>query len=141
MVWGTGQGLIDGILHHLENHPHRKNLEIKFRQAVRSLVCDSGRVTGCRGMDESTNTDFTVLAENTVVAAGGISGSIKKIRENWYKPWGQPPEKMLNGSHRYADGTLHDAALAIGRRSPTSTGSGITRRAFIIPTPTNPITG
>ena len=114
MVWGTGQGLIDGLLHHLGNHPHRKNLEIKFRQAVRSLDFNNGRVTGCRGMDESNNTDFTVVAENVVVAAGGISGSLKRIRENWYKPWGEPPAKMLNGSHRYADGTLHDAALAIG---------------------------
>ena len=25
MVWGTGHGLIEGILHHLENHPRRKN--------------------------------------------------------------------------------------------------------------------
>jgi hypothetical protein len=114
IVWGTGQGLIDGLLHHIENHPRRKNLEIKFRQAVRSLDLQNGCVTGCQGVDEVTGKSFTVVAENTVVAAGGISGSMKKMRENWYKPWGQPPEKMLNGSHRYADGTLHDAALAIG---------------------------
>ena len=114
MVWGTGQGLIDGIVHHLEKHPHRKNLEIRFRQAVRSLEFQDGRVTGCQGLDEGSNTDFTVIAENVVVATGGISGSLKRIRENWFKPWGPPPEKMLNGSHRYADGTLHDAAQLAG---------------------------
>ena len=114
MVWGAGHGLIDGVRHHLENHPHRKNLEIRFRQAVRSLEVQNGRVTGCQGVDEVSGESFTALAENTIVATGGISGSIQKIRENWYQPWGQPPEKLLNGSHRYADGTLHDAALAIG---------------------------
>ena len=114
MVWGTGQGLIDGIVHHIEKHPHRKNLEIRFRQAVRSLEFQDGRVTGCQGLDEGSNTDFTVVAENVVVATGGISGSLKRIRENWFKPWGPPPEKMLNGSHRYADGTLHDAAQLAG---------------------------
>jgi predicted oxidoreductase len=114
MVWGTGQSLIEGIVHHIERHPHRKNLEIRFRQAVRSLEFQGGRVTGCHGLDGGSNTDFTVVAENVVVAAGGISGSLKRIRENWYKPWGHPPEKMLNGSHRYADGTLHDAARLAG---------------------------
>jgi hypothetical protein len=73
MVWGTGQGLIDGLLQHLENHPHRKNLEIKFRQAVRSLDCQDGRVTGCQGVDEVSGKSFAVLAENIIVAAGGIS--------------------------------------------------------------------
>ncbi len=116
MVWGAGHGLIDGVLTHLENHPRRKNLEIRFRHAVRSLDAQSGRVTGCHGLDESGNLEFTVSAENVVVATGGISGSLKRIRENWYKPWGQPPVKMLNGSHRYADGTLHDAAAAVGAR-------------------------
>jgi hypothetical protein len=114
MVWGAGHGLIDGLLHQLENHPHRSRLEIKFRHAVRSLEAQNGRVTGCQGMDESTHTDFRVLAQNVAAAAGGISGSLQRIRANWYKPWGPPPAKMLNGSHRYADGTLHDAAAATG---------------------------
>ena len=30
------------------------------------------------------------------------------IKKEWYKLWGKAPEKILNGSHQYADGTLHN---------------------------------
>ncbi len=35
------------------------------------------------------------------------------MRENWYKPWGQPPKTILNGSHIYAIGDMHDAVKKI----------------------------
>ena len=43
-----------------------------------------------------------------IVAAGGISGNIEKVKANWYKPWGEPPNIILNGSHQFADGEMHD---------------------------------
>ena len=36
------------------------------------------------------------------------------MRANWHADWGRPPETILNGSHKYADGRLHDAAAALG---------------------------
>jgi predicted oxidoreductase len=46
-----------------------------------------------------------------VLASGGIcGGDLSKVRANWYRPWGSPPATLLNGSHRFADGLLHDEA-------------------------------
>ena len=33
---------------------------------------------------------------------------------SWYEPWGKPPSTLLNGSHRFADGLLHDEAAKHG---------------------------
>jgi len=49
-----------------------------------------------------------------VLAAGGINGSVERVRQHWHADWGRPPQVILNGSHRYADGRLHDAAAAAG---------------------------
>ena len=29
------------------------------------------------------------------------------VRKHWYKPWGEPPEVILNGAHKYGLGDLH----------------------------------
>ena len=49
-----------------------------------------------------------------MIAAGGLCGDIDRLKKHWYPDWGEPPETILNGSHRYADGDLHDAAEAHG---------------------------
>ncbi len=36
------------------------------------------------------------------------------VRTNWYGPWGEPPEKILNGAHIYGDGQLHDRVAGLG---------------------------
>ena len=50
-----------------------------------------------------------------VIAAGGINGDIARVKQHWHADWGRPPETILNGSHKYADGRLHDAAADAGR--------------------------
>jgi hypothetical protein len=50
-----------------------------------------------------------------VLASGGIcGGDLSKVKANWYRPWGKPPATLLNGSHRFADGLLHDEAARHG---------------------------
>ncbi len=49
-----------------------------------------------------------------MIAAGGINGDIERVRRHWHADWGTPPAVILNGSHRFADGRLHDAAAAAG---------------------------
>ena len=50
-----------------------------------------------------------------MLASGGIcGGDLSRVRAHWYRPWGEAPEHLLNGSHRFADGMLHDAAAAQG---------------------------
>ncbi|MGZ4890601.1 MAG: FAD-binding protein, partial [Candidatus Angelobacter sp.] len=41
-------------------------------------------------------------------------GDLSRLRANWYKPWGEPPQKLLNGAHDFGDGILHDRVASIG---------------------------
>ena len=114
MVWGTGKKLAETLIGHLQQHRNVGLLDLRFGQCVNGLLRDGERVTGCHGIDETSGRPFTAHAETTVVAAGGINGNLERVRNNWHSDWGTPPEILLNGSHRFADGTLHDAAAAAG---------------------------
>ena len=114
IVWGTGHELATRLVGQLLTHPAAKRLERRFGHCVDALVTTNGRVTGCRGLIEETGTAFDATAEAVVIAAGGINGDIDRVRRHWHADWSRPPEVILNGSHRFADGTLHDAAARVG---------------------------
>jgi len=129
MVWGTGRRLVDRLLEQLEAHPKRKNLEIRFLHKVTGLLSSQNRITGCEGIIESegrsTQQDaerwgdpsgrpFQIQAEHTVLASGGIGGSVDRVRRFWGA--GNPPATILNGSYPTADGLLHDVAASAGAR-------------------------
>ncbi len=110
MVWGTGQGLTDDLIKSLYTHPKSKELlKVIFRHKVEELIVENDRVTGVIGLDEQKNISFKAIGENTIIATGGMGGNIDKVKKHWYQPWGTPPETILNGSHIYALGDLHDA--------------------------------
>lgn len=114
MVWGTGDGLTKTMRGHLLNHPKAKtHLQLYFRHRGLEITQNNGRVTGISGIDESDNTDFTATGDITVVATGGMGGDLEKVRKNWHKSLGTPPEVILNGSHEYALGDMHEAAEKI----------------------------
>ena len=79
-----------------------------------ALVTRGGRVVGLRGAIEPGGEPFEVASESVVIAAGGINGDIERVRRHWHADWGTPPAVILNGSHRFADGRLHDAAKSAG---------------------------
>jgi predicted oxidoreductase len=106
IVWGTGRGLVLGLLKHLYTHPNRQKLELCFHHRVTDLAQTAGRFTGCSGIDESSGREFTATGEFAVIAAGGIAGNLEMVRKYWCKEWGEPPEHLLNGSHPAADGAL-----------------------------------
>jgi predicted oxidoreductase len=114
IVWGTGHGLIEALLDHLENHPNRKNLELKFGHRVTGLEKSQNRISGCIGTTEIGEKPFTAESDAVVVAAGGICGNLDLVKKHWYKEWGEPPKKMLTGSHKYADGDLHEYVKNVG---------------------------
>ncbi len=115
IAWGTGFAIIERVVAALEKHPHRDRLEIRCRHRVERLVIESGRVVGCAGTFENEGSDFEARADHVVLASGGIcGGDLSKVKANWYKPWGDPPPTLLKGSHRYADGLLHDEAARHG---------------------------
>lgn len=117
IAWGTGKALVEALLHHLESHPNRARLEICYGHRVEELVVQTGVVKGCAGIREVEGSSFMATADTVLLSAGGIcGGDLSRVRRHWYKPWGNPPERLLNGSHRYADGLVHDAAATVGAR-------------------------
>lgn len=110
IVWGTGYEIIAKLLSALEAHPNRAKLELLFDTEVCGIETQNGRATGVRCSGE-----LQVQAEHVIVASGGIcGGDLSKVRANWYKPWGDPPAKLLNGAHDYGDGMLHDRVAGLG---------------------------
>lgn len=110
MVWGTGSELTNVLIKKLFDHPKAAtHLKIIYEHKVEELLTEGSKVIGVSGIDEATKSMFKAVGDYTVIAAGGMGGNIKKVRDNWYKPWGDPPEVILNGAHKYALGDLHDA--------------------------------
>lgn len=115
IAWGTGKRLVESLLQHLEAHPHRANLQICFGHRVETLLQTGGQLSGCCGRLEGSGEEFTAHGEAVLLTSGGIcGGDLSLVRKHWFKPWGAPPKTLLNGSHRYADGLLHDAAAQLG---------------------------
>lgn len=114
MVWGTGEALANVLIGHLQPHLHSGRLSLRFGQRVESLIGQNGVVVGVRGVVEQGGEPFEEYAGVVVIAAGGINGSIDRVRANWHADWQPAPAVILNGSHQYADGRLNDAAQAVG---------------------------
>jgi hypothetical protein len=113
--WGTGKGLTEALIAALRGHRNASRLTLRFDRRMERLTMAAGKIDGAAGVDEKTGAPFEVRAEQVVVAAGGINGGdLARVRQNWHHDWGRPPETLLSGSHRFADGTLHDAAAAVG---------------------------
>ena len=115
IAWGTGKGITDALIAALRRHRHAAKLTIRFNRRVERLLMCAGRIDGAAGIDEMSGAPFEVRAEQVVVAAGGINGGdLSRVRQNWHSDWGKPPAVLLSGSHRFADGRLHDATAEIG---------------------------
>jgi predicted oxidoreductase len=113
--WGTGKGLTEALIVALRGHRNASRLTLRFDRRVERLTMAGGKVDGASGVDERTGAPFEARAEQVVVAAGGINGGdLTRVRQNWHRDWGRPPEILLSGSHRFADGRLHDATVAAG---------------------------
>ena len=115
ITWGTGYEIIDRLLHALEAHLRRANLELLFETEISAIEIANGRAVGLRGRNMQSGEEVRVTAEHVVIASGGIcGGDLSRLRANWYKPWGDPPEKILNGAHDFGDGLLHEGVAAAG---------------------------
>ena len=116
LVWGTGRVLATVLAGRLREHRGAARLTSKFGHRVDALLVRNGAAAGCRGTIEASGAEFEADAASVVIAAGGINGSGSLVRKHWHPDWASPPQTILNGSHRYADGTLHEAVRAAGGR-------------------------
>jgi uncharacterized protein len=114
VAWGTGKGIAEALIAALLGHRNADRLTLRFNRRVERLVLRGGRIDGVAGVDETNGAPFEARAEQVVVAAGGINGDLDRVRQNWHRDWGKAPAELLNGSHRFADGRLHDAVAASG---------------------------
>ncbi len=114
IVWGTGWELVEVLIHHLKNHRNARKLTLLFEHFVSGFDMAAGELATCHGVNESNNTDFVIHANTFIGATGGINGCIKKVKENWPTDWPPAPAVILNGSHKYADGMLHDEVGKLG---------------------------
>ncbi len=114
MVWGTGHGLIEALLDHLRSHQNYRNFKVLFQHKAEDFEIENGIITTLKGVDEENQKPFSCQAENFIVATGGINGSMQKVRQHWHKEWNSPPKVILNGSHQYSDGLIHDKVTKIG---------------------------
>lgn len=110
MVWGTGYELAKVFSAKLLEHPNKDRLQILYQHRVENILMEGAKIKGVSGTNEIDGSSFSYYADQIIIATGGINGSIEKVKQHWYKPWGNPPEVILNGSHPYAVGDLHDAA-------------------------------
>jgi predicted oxidoreductase len=114
LTWGCGQGLVDAVRDSIEQHPRRRELDLRFRTRVTELVEDGGRVSGCRAVSEDGGGELELEAEAVVIAAGGVGGNLDLVRREWPADLGSPPENILMGSHYYADAAMHEEVKRIG---------------------------
>jgi len=115
ITWGTGFEIIAKLQAALEKHPRRDKLSLHFGHEVNGLVVTDGAVAGVQGRRMSDGQAFQATAEHTIIASGGMcGGDLSTLRKNWYKPWGEPPKKMLNGAHDFGDGMLLEKVREAG---------------------------
>ena len=108
IVWGTGFELSNVLVNKLTSHPKAStHLQLFFRHKVDKIITDNGRIAGIAGIDEETGSQFEAEAKSTLIASGGIGGNLELVRKHWYKPWGEPPEIILNGAHKFGLGDMH----------------------------------
>lgn len=108
ITWGTGYDLSNQVVKYLLNHKNKKDLEIKFQHKVESIVVENKKAVGVEVLDESAKQRVSITAQNIIIASGGITGgNLELVKKNWHPNLGSPPDTLLNGSHQYADGTIH----------------------------------
>jgi uncharacterized protein len=114
VIWGTSRHMAQILLRALQQHPKRANLQLLLRHQVQALSRNGAAITGCEGLDQASGNGFMLKAQQLVIAGGGITGDLARVRQHWPREWGAPPPVLLNGSHPSADGSLHDATARIG---------------------------
>lgn len=116
VLWGTGRELVKVLIRRLLDHPNRDLLRVLHEYTATRLVVEEGRVKGCVGICAKFGCAFSALADNTVVATGGINGSVENVRRNWLPDWPGPPAVILNGANPLSSGVIHESAAEHGAR-------------------------
>lgn len=129
VAWGTGTGVVKPFVDKAKAAASERSAVLLHRHRVDNLVFENGAVTGVQGTllaDEtaargapSNKTvvgEFTLRAQATILASGGIGANHDAIRRNWPPRLGTPPRQMITGVPAYVDGRVLEIAEAAGVR-------------------------
>ena len=114
LTWGSSKHLITQLIKALRGHRNAGRLAIRCGHRVERFDWHAGRIAGCAGVMDGGE-EFRGFADATVVAAGGIGGSLAQVRAQWRPVEGMAlPGDMLLGTHPGADGVAVEAAGKAG---------------------------
>ncbi|MEJ2385714.1 MAG: FAD-binding protein [Xanthomonadales bacterium] len=114
VLWGTGRELVRVLIGRLQGHPNRDRLTLLHASRATALTRERDIVTGCTGVRTADGQSFRVTAARTIIATGGVNGSVEQVRAHWLDDWPGPPEVILNGASPLSDGGMHAAAADLG---------------------------
>lgn len=114
LLWGCGPELTAHLREALRRYEGNR-LQLFFDHDVTGLDHSAGAVTGVRG-HAPDGTEFTAAADHVVIAAGGFTGNLERVRAHWPQAWHRPPGEgeLLHGVWPEMDGRMHDAAAERG---------------------------
>jgi len=108
VMWGTSLELVKKVL--LAIAPYKtKNIHFSFNRKVNHLLTEDNSVIGCLDTEKQQ-----YFAKDTIIATGGFTGNLAKVKANWPKHFSPAPEHILNGTHPSCDGLMHDETANIG---------------------------
>jgi len=112
VIWGTSLELVNKILAAIAPFKD-KNIHFRFNCKVNQLLTEDKNsnkvIIGCQDNEHNK-----YLAANTIVASGGFTGNLTKVKQHWPKHFSPAPNNMLNGTHPSCDGAMHDEVSKLG---------------------------
>ncbi len=109
VLWGTGKKLVDCFLELLLPYRQGGQLEIVHGHTCTEISQSKDGVQGCVTRSKSGEKE-SWHAKVTVVATGGVNGSLEQVRKNMPHVC----EELLNGAHPSADGLVHEGVAKLG---------------------------
>jgi uncharacterized protein len=114
VLWGTGWQLTETVIALLSPFISNGHLKVFHQHKVLETIIDKGICLGVKVKNELTNVKFDVKADNTIIACGGINGSVEKVKAHWPYQANKVSKKILNGANPLSDGELHEHIEEVG---------------------------
>ncbi len=108
VMWGTSLELVNKVLDAITPFKH-KNIHFIFNCKINQLLSSKNTIIGCQDTEQNQ-----YIASHTIVASGGFTGNLAKVKAHWPEHFSPAPKAMLNGTHPSCDGTMHDVVSDIG---------------------------
>ena len=114
VLWGTGWQLTETVIALLSPYLKNEHLKIFHQHQVLQTLFDQETCIGVTVKNEKTQAVIEVKADDTIIACGGINGSIEKVKAHWPYEGHKLSEKILNGANPLSDGKLHEHIQSVG---------------------------